>query len=457
MTMNAESPNSNFTLRIRSALFEIAAHEPESAPRWMLWSIAFLSGLLLVWSVFAQLDIVAVAEGRLVPQTYVKVVQPAEAGIVREILVDEGDEVTAGQVLLRLDPTENIADSTATERELATQNLQVRRIDAELSGKSLKRLPTDDAQQFALADAQRAAHRQAFLDSIAQETATRDRAKRELAASLEVLSKLEQTLPSYERSATAYEQLASKQLMGSMQAEEKRREAVEKSQDLRSQQAMVSSQEAAVRQSNERLAQLKSSYESDLHSARLEALNRINQLEKEHSKLKFRQTHLELRAPQAGKVKELATTTVGAVVQPGTVLLSLVPVKEPLFAEVSIRNDDIGVVREGQPVRVKLAAFPFQKYGMLEGVVKTVSADSSADEARNTMSGEARGGAASDLGLTFKALVELKQQGLLLGGRDLPIASGMQLSAEIIQGERTVLEYLLSPVQRMASEAGMER
>jgi HlyD family secretion protein len=160
--------------------------------------------------------------------------------------------------------------------------------------------------------------------------------------------------------------------------------------------------------------------------------------------------------PQAGKVKELATTTVGAVVQPGTVLLSLVPVKEPLFAEVSIRNDDIGVVREGQPVRVKLAAFPFQKYGMLEGVVKTVSADSTADDARNTMRSEPEASGATG-GLTFKALVELKQQGFLLNGRALPVASGMQLSAEIVQGKRTVLEYLLSPVQRVASEAGMER
>src|SRR5882757_9380193 len=106
-------------LRIRSAIFEIAAQEPEHAPRIVLWVVAALIASLLIWISIAQLDIVAVAQGRLVPQTYVKIVQPSAAGIVREILVKEGDEVTAGQVMVRLDPTENSADTTATERELA--------------------------------------------------------------------------------------------------------------------------------------------------------------------------------------------------------------------------------------------------------------------------------------------------------------------------------------------------
>src|SRR5947207_7128253 len=96
-----------------------------------------------------------------------------------------------------------------------------------------------------------------------------------------------------------------------------------------------------------RLVQIKSSYESDLRTARQEAVGRATQLEQDGVKLKFRQGHLELRAPQAGTVKELATTTIGAVVQPGTVLLRLVPVHEPLLAEVAVDNQDIGFVQAG--------------------------------------------------------------------------------------------------------------
>jgi HlyD family secretion protein len=159
---------------------------------------------------------------------------------------------------------------------------------------------------------------------------------------------------------------------------------------------------------------------------------------------------LELRAPQSGTVKELATTTIGAVVEPGTVLLSLVPHDEPLLAEVEIENKDIGFVIEAQPVRLKLTAYPFQKYGMLEGTVRTISADASAREGSTAAADPTREPA-------FRALIELNQQVLAVTGRPLPLSAGMQVSAEIVQGRRSVLEYLLSPLQRVMSEAATER
>jgi len=143
-------------------------------------------------------------------------------------------------------------------------------------------------------------------------------------------------------------------------------------------------------------------------------------------------------APQVGIVNELATTTIGAVVQPGTVFLTLVPHDEQLLAEVLIENKDAGFVAIGQPVRVKVAAYQFQTYGMLSGRVKTVSADSSSSGGKQAVD-------ASQAALTFKALIELDSQRLRI--HDLPLAAGMQLSAEIVQGRRTVLEYLPSASQ----------
>ncbi len=217
--------------------------------------------------------------------------------------------------------------------------------------------------------------------------------------------------------------------------------------------------EATVVEQDQRLAQLRSAYDSDLNQMRLETITAINRLEQQREKLRYQEGLLELRAPQAGVVKELATTTVGAVVQPGTVLLSLVPQSEPLLAEVSIENQDIGFVRQGQAVRLKLAAYPFQKYGMLEGVVKTVSADSSTRDV-STQAGDTSRGQPSEApaaALAFKALIELRDQQLAVSDLALPLAAGMQVSAEIMQGERTVFEYLLSPVQRVANEAARER
>jgi HlyD family secretion protein len=461
-TAQAETQPLSLAPRIRSALFDIAAREPEHAPRWTLWIIVTLAAALLVWAILARLDIVAVAEGRLVPESYVKIVQPADSGIVREILVREGEHVQTGQVLVRLDPTESLADSTAVARELVAQRLQLRRIDAELAGKPLLPELNEDMTLYTVAQSQYRAHHQALLDAVAQEEQARERAAKELTAARETERKLEKTLPSYERTAAAYEKLAGEKLVGQLQAEEQRRLVTEQAQDLAAQHATVASLEAAVNQSARRMAQLKSNYESDLHALRADTVEKMTQLEQQSAKLQYRQQNLELKAPQAGIVKELATTTVGAVVQPGTVILSLVPANEPLRAEVAVQNQDIGFVRAGQKVRLKLATYPFQKYGLLDGTVETVIPDAKAESSRadgvNAANvADASGSASVADSSAYKAIVRLAGQDMKTHGLSLPLAAGMQLTAEIVEDQRTVLEYLLSPVQRIASEAGRER
>lgn len=449
----AASNASGAGLRIASALFEIEAGDPSKRSRLVLHCVCVLFLLLLAWAMFAKLDIVAVAPGRLVPQTYVKIVQPAESGIVREILVAEGERIEKGQVLVRLDPTLNAAEGGAITRELELQRLQLRRIEAQLGGRSMKAEPGDDPLLFGQVQAQAQADEQAILAAVSQEAAARERVLSELAAAEEVVAKLETVLPSYERAAKAYERLATDNLVGELQAEERRRDVIEKAQDLAAQRASAQALRAAVAQHEKRIAQLKNERASELNQQRLEAVEAITRLEAQDKRLAFQGGLLELRAPQAGIVKELATTTVGAVVQPGTVLISLVPHNEPLLAEVMIENKDIGFVAVGQVVRLKLAPFQFQKYGMLEGVVKTISADSSAPDDATASDRPFP----EDSSSVFKAVIELKAQHLESGELQLPLAAGMQASAEIVQGRRTVLEYLLSPVQRVTSEAGMER
>jgi hemolysin D len=439
-------------LRVASALFEIETGEPGRTSRVVLAMVCALVGLLIVWACFAQLDIVAVASGRLVPQTYVKVVQPAEAGIVRELLVDEGDAVDQGQVLVRLDSTVNSVDASATERALQLERLQLRRIESELLNQPLVKELNDNALLFAQVEAQRSSHRQAFVDSVAQEAAARRRSLSELTAARESLVKLEATLPSYVGAAEAYEKLAAEQLIGALDAIERRREAVEATQNVEAQRATVVSLEASIMEHDQRIAQLGSAYESELNRQRLETVAAVTRAEQQLSRLQFQASLLELRAPQAGVVKEMATSTIGAIVQPGTVLVTLVPNDEPLWAEVQIENQDIGFVAEGQPARVKIAAFQFQKYGIAEGVVRTVSADSLA----SYEAGESRA-AAPTRAPGFKVLVELTGQRIEANGLNLPLAAGMQVTTEIMQGKRSVLEYLLSPVQQIGDEAGRER
>ncbi len=184
--------------------------------------------------------------------------------------------------------------------------------------------------------------------------------------------------------------------------------------------------------------------------------NSTLKLAQEVAKQAHRQQLLELRATQDSVVKDLATHTVGTVVQPGTVLLTLVPKEETLKAEVWVSNDDIGFVRQGQPVKLKLAAFPFQKYGMIEGVVEHVSADSADGNTGNGTAPNDKTVARKEP-LVYKALIGLKAMALEMDGERFVLGTGMQANAEIWLGTRTVMEFLLSPVRKAWHEAGRER
>ena len=185
----------------------------------------------------------------------------------------------------------------------------------------------------------------------------------------------------------------------------------------------------------------------------------MDKLQQEVTKQRHKQTLLELKASQAGKIKDVATHTIGSVVSPGTILLTLVPIDEPLQAEVMINNDDVGFVHEGQSVKLKLAAYPFQKYGMVEGTVTHVSADAADGQGQGKQNSPNQTGTSNQASdqAGYKAIVTLNAQSLNANGKTFNLAPGMQVAAEINQGKRTIMEYLLSPVQGVFQEAARER
>lgn len=434
-------------------LLAIQSQPSARRPRAVMYTVFGLVAAVIAWLVFGRLDIVASAEGKLVPQTYLKIVQPAEGGIVRDILVREGEAVEAGQVLMRMDAQIAEADLKTIAAEFALKSLTLRRIDAELAGTRFAPRSADPVELFAQIEAQYHAQRRAHHDALAQEEAILAKARHDLSSAREIQNKLNQVLPSYQKSAAAYEKLGRGGFAGEILVQEKVRERIAKEQDLKAQAANVEAAKAAIEQAEKRLAQITSNYRKELLRERVETESQYQRLKQELDKQTHRASLLELKAPQAGIIKELATHTLGTVVSPGTVLMTLVPKDEPLQAEVFVRNEDAGFVHEGQRVKVKLSAYPFQKYGMLEGTITHLGADASETQ---TSANAGRGGSGqSQLG--YRALVALDSQALEQRDMKLKLAAGMQVVAEIHQGERTVLEYVLSPVQRAAHEAGRER
>jgi HlyD family secretion protein len=435
-------------------LREIETAQPATASRAMLWTLAGLVTVLLVWALTARLDIVATAPGRLVPQSQVKLVQAAEPGIVREILVRDGDVTTAGQVLIRMDATVSGADATTLANELALKRLTVRAIDAALADRPLAFDKSDPPTLYTQVSQQFSARRQALLDAIAQEQQAAARARHDRAAAQQVRDKLAATLPSYRQHADSFTRLQTEGFVGELMANDKRRELIEREQDLKAQEATLQALEAAIAQSDSRITQLRSQFRSQLLGERVEAEAAVARLAQETAKAGFRSGLLEVRAPVAGTVQGMTTTTLGAVVQAGAPLLTVVPQGDVLRAEAVLANDDIGFVQVGQRAKVKLAAYPFQKYGLMEGKVVSLSADA----VEPTEAAKATGSAYAAPQLAYKAVIELEAQNLTLpNGEQLRLTPGMAATIEIHQGRRTVMEYLLSPVQRVTREAGRER
>jgi HlyD family secretion protein len=415
----------------------VQSRPPAPLGRGVLYVLLALVAAALAWAAAARLDIVATAEGKLVPAGYLKIVQPAEQGVVREIFVREGERVRQGQVLMRMDTALLAADGRALFAEYHAKRLALRRIDAQLAGAPLAREPGDPPALHAQVRAQHAANVAAYRNALAQERSTLERARHDLAAANEVRAKLLAVLPHYREQEKAFEKLSRDGFAGRLLYTDKQRERIEKEQDLKIQEAAIAAARATIAQSEKRVAQIGADYRRALQAERAETAPQAERLRQELAKQQHRQELLELRAPQSGTVKDLATHTPGTVVAPGTILMTIVPDGEKLRAEVWVSNDDIGFVRAAQPVKIKLAAFPFQKYGVLEGAVAQVSADSTEG--------------------TFRALIDPAHQHLDSDGRHHALAAGMQVVAEIHLGSRTVLEYLLSPVRKAFHEAGRER
>jgi len=423
------------------------------------WTLRLLLGLLscvLLWAMFGRLDIVAVADGKLVPSTYLKIVQPAEQGIVKEILVKEGEAVQAGQVLIRMDSVLAGADVKAIRADHDNKRLALRRIDAQLTGKRFSRQAGEPAELALQVEAQYAANVRAYENALAQERSLLEKARHDLAAAEGTKAKLEQVLPHYVEQERAFEKLTKDGFAGRILYTDKRRERIEKEQDLRTQESTIGASRALIEQSEKKIAQISADYRRQLQTERVEIASQLEKLTQELAKLSHRQELLELRAPAAGVVKDLATHTAGTVAAPGTILMTLVPEGDKLIAEVWVSNQDVGFVRPGQEAKLKLATFQFQKYGMIEGRVAHVNADATEAPSPNTRSDSLSRD--RPMGpLAFRALLDLSRQELLADGQRYALQPGMQVAGEIHLGTRTVMEYLLSPVQKAFHEAARER
>jgi hemolysin D len=421
---------------------------PHPAPRRAAIAICAFFTLALIWALVGQLDIVAVAQGRVVVSDRTKTLQPLETSVIKAIHVRDGDRVKAGDLLIELDATTTQADSTRVTQEhsaamsdrlRATALLKALASSSEPAMASSAALPQ---MSLAATRLQLAAEWQDIRAKLNKLDAEIQRRQAEVRTAEALLAKLQTTLPMAQAREKDFKALTAQGFVAEHAGQDRTRERVELERDLETAKARINETRAGLAESERSMAAYKAETVRALKDREAQADLKQAQLAEEDTKAKHRQSLTRLTAPVSGTVQQLAVHTSGGVVTPAQALLVLVPDEAEVTAEVVVENKDVGFVREGQIVEIKLDTFPFTRYGTVPGRVKTVSADAVTDEKR---------------GAIFPATVVLDRSAIDVEGKQIRLAPGMTLAAEIKTGKRRVIDYLLSPVQQHTHESLRER
>lgn len=420
-------------------MVEVEEAPPSRFASMVLYALVALLGVAMVWATFATLDQVVAAPGKLAPLSPNLVVQPLETSLIREVKVRPGDVVKAGDVLVVLDPTFTSADRAEIVAKERSLQAAITRLEAELAGEDMRVTAADDPDallQRTLFDRRSAAYK-AQLDSFNQEVRRQEATVATSASDIEALSKRLDVVARIEemRRELTKQEVGSK--LNLLMATNERLEISAGLERARNAKAEAEHALASTRAKRESFVE---EWRQKIVEDLVEHRRQASALAEQIRKADLRSDRVTLAAPQDAVVLDVKGATIGAVVSQGDPLVTLVPVNDALEIEAKVPVTDVGFLSQGQDVRIKFHAFPFQKHGTAEGRLKWVSEDVFTDT----------GAPHSPY---YRARVELVRTNL----RSMPdvfrLMPGMTVTAEIEVGERSVLSYLLYPIFGALDEA----
>ena len=422
----------------------------------------------LAWSAWGTIDIVASAPGKVVSGGRSKVVQPFETGVVRAIRVQDGQSVKAGDVLIELDPTVNAAERDHLRDDFVAERLNIARLRAALASGE------DHVDDFvAPADADPvlvSTQRQLLANQVSEQRAkiaalARQQAQKqaEHETILATIHKLEALIPVIQQRVDIRKTLMEKEIGSKLTYYEIQQVLVEQQEELNVQKSHLHEAEAAVAAIRETRAQAIAEYSKGLSDDLAKGEQKANGLAQDLIKAQQKTRLQQLTSPVNGVVQQLAVHTVGGVVTPAQSLLVIVPDDSALEIEAMVSNRDIGFVAPGQSAEIKVDTFNFTRYGLLHGEVLGVSQDAIIRDRQPERGSERALGTQQDSSepsgqeLNYSARVSLDRTQMQVEDRMVSLAPGMAVTVEIKTGQRTVLDYLLSPLRRYRQEILHER
>ena len=425
------------------AILEIQDRPASPFGRAVVLTIVAVFASAIVWASVGHIDIVAVAQGKIIPSGSSKIIQPLETGVVSAILVRDGQVVKKGQVLVELDPTQTDAEQERLSNEHRSAKMESARLQALIAGR--QNLTTPEGTDPTVAALHQRMLRQQLTQYEARVDATRliiEQRKAALQATQATIARLESTVPMQEQRAHAYKQLVDQEFVSQMEYLAAEKQRIEETQELAKQRELLGQDVAAVAEAHKNHQAMTSEFQQTHMGELTTSETKSASLAQEVVKAGKRQRLQKLTTPIDGVVQQLAIHTVGGVVTPAQQLMVVVPQQHQLEIEAWVENKDIGFVKEGQSVEIKVEAFPFTRYGLIEGSMLSISNDAVPLEK----------GA-----LVYAARVSMARSTIQVEDKLVNLSPGMTVSVEIKTGHRRLIEFFLSPLLKYGQESIRER
>ena len=430
------------------AILEVTETPPSPTGRLIMWTILTLLVVAIAWAFLGKINEVAVAPGKVIPSGQAKTVQVKNKGIIKEIRVIEGQEVQEGEVLVLLDPTTTTADYDSLKKRAAYYRLDIQRLTAELSGQPFVPEEDPDLEAHDLT-AELALYQSRVSDYQTQRQSRQDVIDQKVA-------RLQATQATYERyneglkiaqeKEARLKALIEESAISEFQLLEQQNQTIEYAKNAQAQLDSINSIKAEIAEAEQNLANVDASYRKDIMNSLVEAKKEYYSITESIKKADEDARMATIVAPASGRVYNLNVHTVGGIVTDAQPLMQIVPDDVQLVFEVYVENKDIGFIKLGMPVEVKVDSFNFQKYGMIDGEVTEIGADSYKEP--------------SDVETYNKFRVVVTPTGknsIDVMGEEVPLSVGMSVNSEIKIKEKRIVDFFLDPFRKYTSEALRER
>ncbi len=417
-------------------------------PRVIAGLLCAFAAIALVWAIVGRIDVVATAQGKVVPSDRTKTIQSIETAMVKAIHVSEGQFVKAGELLIELDNTAPGADRARISSDLLAARLQSARATALLSaiqtGTLTPIVEPPDADQTKVLEAQQWVDSQygEFAAKASRIRADIERRKAELQTTAALIRTLEQTAPIEQQRAQDFRDLVQSDFVSKHSYLEREQARLDIEGNLTNQRGRLAEVRAGLAEGASTLEALLAETRRTALDSYNDAEQKIAELAQELIKAEMRSEQMRLISPVDGTVQQLVVHTVGGVVTPAQPLMLVVPDDQIVEVEAFIENKDIGFVSAGDDAEVKLETFQYTKYGTIRAKVTHVSHDAIVDEKR---------------GLIYSIRVKLERGAMQVENKLVNLAPGMAATVEIKTGKRRAIEFFLSPLLRYQDESLRER